>query len=89
MIARVREMDVAGVLGVGIAGAMVFGAGEAQADTEERLQYEVCESFDAKVSPTNVMRVLVANGYTTRQAADIVHDAVMDHCIEHYDWVWD
>ena len=28
------------------------------------------------------------SGYSVRQAADIVHDAVMDHCIEHYEDVW-
>ena len=81
---RMKITIIAGLL----TAAALLGAAPAHADSETNLQYEICTGLDNGMRATSIVTVLMASGYSTRQAADIVHDAVMDHCIEHYEDVW-
>jgi hypothetical protein len=85
-----KEMKIKwfGWLVVAVVAMTFLSVHKAGADTENDLKYQVCSSLDEGLTAVNVAKVLVLNGYSVRQAADIVHDAVMDRCIEHYEDVW-
>ncbi len=79
-----RKAIAAGLM----AGVALLGAGTAHADVDEDVQYDICTMLDQHQSVDAIGTAQEASGYSEREMAHLIHDAVMHKCNEHYNDVF-